>query len=451
MTRNEQLEELLRLLAGGPVGMAQLTKSLGISQPTFSRLWACVEQGVTLGAGRTRRYALSRSVAGVATPVPVFQIDGMGRITPAGQLDALAGGFYTLEQAERNSPRLFQGLPFFIKDLRPQGFLGRMEPGKYPELELPADISRWTDAHALKYIACRSEQAAGNLILGNESYARYLADQATLAQSLLPEDQRAQRYVHMAQDAMQGEAPGSSAGGEQPKFTAVLQRSGPAERIEHVLVKFSPPLDSAGGQRWADLLLCEHLALNVLARENIAVAQTDIVQGGGRLFLEVVRFDRIGMNGRQPMVTLSALDGDLGMLDQNWTAVAHELARQKLLPAHDVATIEVLDLYGALIGNTDRHHGNLALSWAFDQPYRLLPAYDMLPMLYRPNSHGEVIARQWQANLGAGLALRHLPRCLSMAMQFWRDVLDDARISAAFRNDVAQPHLASLQALQPAL
>lgn len=448
MAKKEHAAELVRLLKQGPATAPALVDALGISQPTLSRLWKTITDGVALGAGRARRYALRRKIAGVPAPIPLFRVDATGQVAPAGQLDTLEGGFHALTNAGETSYRLFQGMPFFLGDLRPQGFLGRMEPGKHPELDLPADILRWTDEQVLKYIARRSEQAAGNLILGNESYARYLAEGPALAQSLLIEQEREKWYPSMAEQAMQGEPPGSSAGGEQPKFTAVLQRAFAPAKIEHVIVKFSPPLDTPGGRRWGDLLLCEHLALEVLASHGIATASTAILEAGKRMFLEVVRFDRNGLMGRLPMATLSALDGDLGMQDKSWSVAAKELARLGQLPNDDVATVEILDLYGALIGNTDRHHGNLAMSWEFDRPYRLLPAYDMLPMLYRPNAHGEVIARQALPNLGAQLELRHLPHCAAMASQFWSEVLNDADISTAFKNDVARPHLATVQALR---
>ena len=448
MAKKEHAAELVRLLKQGPATAPALVDALGISQPTLSRLWKTITDGVALGAGKARRYALRRKIAGVAAPAPLFRVDATGQVSPAGQLDPLEGGFHALTNAGVTSYRLFQGMPFFLADLRPQGFLGRMEPGKHPELDLPADILRWTPEQVLKYIARRSEQAAGNLILGNESYARYLAEGPALAQSLLIEQEREKWYPSMAEQAMQGEPPGLSAGGEQPKFTAVLQRAFAPAKIEHVIVKFSPPLDTPGGRRWGDLLLCEHLALEVLASHGIATASTAILEAGKRMFLEVVRFDRNGLMGRLPMATLSALDGDLGMQDKSWSVAAKELARLGQLPNDDVATVEILDLYGALIGNTDRHHGNLAMSWEFDRPYRLLPAYDMLPMLYRPNAHGEVIARQALPNLGAQLELRHLPHCAAMASQFWSEVLNDADISTAFKNDVARPHLATVQALR---
>lgn len=149
------------------------------------------------------------------------------------------------------------------------------------------------------------------------------------------------------------------------------------------------------------------------------------------------------------MATFAALDGDLGMLDQGWSAVARALAQRGELTEADVRTVEILDLYGELIGNTDKHHGNIAVAWSMERNHTLLPAYDMLPMLYRPNTHGEVITREWRADLAAGLALRHLPLCLRMADQFWHAVLDDPRISLDFKNGVATNHLHALLKLGP--
>lgn len=451
MAINTNLEKLERLLMRGPRKAAAILDELGVSQPTFSRLWASMKDGVVLGAGKARHYALRKVVPGVDAPIPLFRVAAQGQVAPIGQIEALQGGFYALIPLEGTAFRLYQGMPYFLHDLRPQGFLGRLEPGKHRDLELPADILRWSDEQVFKYLSRRSEHAAGDLILGNESYARYIADSARGEPTLIADAERAHRYPDMARHAMQGEPPGSSAGGEQPKFTAALRREGEADLVEHVIVKFSPQLDTPGGRRWGDLLICEHLALEVLARHRIAASRSAIIETAGRVFLEVVRFDRAGLKGRLPMATFSALDGDLGMLDQSWTAVAHALGRQGWLSEADIATVEMLDLYGALIGNTDKHHGNIAVAWTFDQPHHLLPAYDMLPMLYRPNAHGEIVARAWRPELGASLALRHLPQCQRMADQFWRTVIDDARISSEFKRGVATHHLDTLRTLIPAV
>lgn len=449
MIQSVNSDKLVRLLMRGPATSPAIVDELGISQPTFSRVWATIKDGLALGAGRGRHYALRRPPPGIDAPIPVFRIGDNGLASPIGQLEPLQGGFYAITQLETNAFRLFQGMPFFLRDLRPQGFLGRMEPGRNSDLELPADILLWTDEQTLKYIARRSEHAAGNLILGNESYARHIADGAKIVQTMVLDSDRLARYPDMATHSMQGEPPGSSAGGEQPKFTAVIQRGAQPDTAERVIVKFSPGVDTPSGRRWADLLICEHLALEVLARNGIAAARTAILESGGRVFLEVVRFDRIGLRGRLPMATFSALDGDLGMMDQNWTTVARELGRLGQLSRKDVSTVEILDLYGSLIGNTDKHHGNIAVAWTFDKPHRLLEAFDMLPMLYRPNAHGEIVARAWVPHLGAKLELRHLPLCYRMAVQFWGDVLDNPLVSDAFKQDVAGPHGTTLRGLNP--
>lgn len=276
--------------------------------------------------------------------------------------------------------------------------------------------------------------------------ARYMAYLAVEQRGVIPDHLKPAIYPKMAQDAMQGEAPGSSAGGEQPKFTSIVERED--GRFHHVIVKFSPPIDTASGRRWADLLIEEHLALEVLAHHGIAAATTAVIDAGGRIFLEVVRFDRTGLRGRRPMVTLATLNGDLGMLDRSWSAVARELGRTAQLPQEDIANMEILDLYGALIGNTDKHQGNIAFTWTFEQQYRLLDAYDMLPMLYRPNAHGEIVAREWDATSIARHQLRHLDQCYQMAQQFWAQVQGDRRISDDFKA-IAQQHMQSLARIMP--
>lgn len=445
MAKNEHIDKLRQLLSRGPARASAIMDALAISQSTLSRLWQSIPDGVVLAAGKARQYALRRQVPGAMTPLPLFCVSEDAAVTVTGNLSALQGGFYVLTHADARSYRLYQGFPWFLSDLRPHGFLGRFEPRRHRDLALPDDIRLWTDEHVLQYLARRSENAAGNLILGHESYARYVLGRSRWRESFIAQDRRAELYPVMARQVMQGDPPGSSAGGEQPKFTAVIER-GEQGLVEHVMVKFSPPAGTPGGRRWGDLLVCEHLALAVLARNGIAAATTTILESGERVFLEVVRIDRVGLDGRRPMATFEAFDGELGMLDQRWTAVAHEMARSGKLTKDDVATVAILDLYGALIGNTDRHHGNIAVTWAADGKRRLVEVYDMLPMLYRPTTHGEVIEREWVPHLGT-LDLRYLGICYRMALAFWEEVMDDPRVSGEFKTDVACRHVNTLRQL----
>jgi serine/threonine protein kinase HipA of HipAB toxin-antitoxin module len=222
-------------------------------------------------------------------------------------------------------------------------------------------------------------------------------------------------------------APGSSAGGEQPKFGAVTDGV-------PVLVKFSPAGDAPADQRWRDLLVCEALALHTLQAAGIAAAQTDIVQAGGRVFLQSRRFDRTHQ-GRVGMVSLEMYDAHYIGIGSQWAATAMQTGRAgaESLSAADIQTLCLLDAFGALIANTDRHHGNVSLL-LHQHRWQLAPAYDMLPMYYAPVA-GEVVARDWSSQLPRPNAhtLGVWPQARALAMQFWQRAAADERISDAFR------------------
>lgn len=58
------------------------------------------------------------------------------------------------------------------------------------------------------------------------------------------------------------------------------------------LVKFAQPTAGEAAERWADLLVCEHLALQCLRDAGVPAAASEILQTDTHTFLEVQRFDR---------------------------------------------------------------------------------------------------------------------------------------------------------------
>jgi hypothetical protein len=103
------------------------------------------------------------------------------------------------------------------------------------------------------------------------------------------------------------------------------------------------------------------------------------------------------------------------------------------LSAADIQTLCLLDAFGALIANTDRHHGNVSLL-LHQHRWQLAPAYDMLPMYYAPVA-GEVVARDWSSQLPRPNAhtLNVWPKARELALQFWQSAAVDARIGDEFR------------------
>ena len=103
------------------------------------------------------------------------------------------------------------------------------------------------------------------------------------------------------------------------------------------------------------------------------------------------------------------------------------------LSATDIQTLCLLDAFGALIANTDRHHGNVSLL-LHQHRWQLAPAYDMLPMFYAPVA-GEVVERDWasQSPRPNAHTLSVWPQAKALALQFWERAAGDARIGEEFR------------------
>ena len=119
------VEQLLALLRTGVKTAKELQQALGVSQPTLSRLLAGMGgQVVALGRARQTRYGLPRDVRGAGGEFPVYRISPSGDAEAAGTLLALQGGEYWWQPAA-GSGELLRHVPWFIQDLRPDGFPGK--------------------------------------------------------------------------------------------------------------------------------------------------------------------------------------------------------------------------------------------------------------------------------------------------------------------------------------
>jgi hypothetical protein len=420
---------------GGVATSTELQAQLGLSQPTVSRALApLIASGEvrSLGAARSRRYLLARSVDGVDREVPIMRVDANGVVTPLGRMLPLPGGRFWVDEADGVS-QLHDDLPWFLNDMRPQGFMGRTFAAAHPELQLAADPRRWSADDALKAMAVFGDDLPGNLIVGEQAFERYhsLAQRASRVDSW-------RDYPALAEAAMQGSLPGSSAGGEQPKFCTV---SGG----RHVLVKFSPAGDSPASERSRDLLVCEHLALQTLGEAGHPAAATQVFLAGGRIFLESERFDRTA-RGRIGMVSLEVYNSEyVGKID-NWAATANRMAESRLLTPGDAMQLRFLEAFGLLIANTDRHYGNISLLLK-DDDWFLSPTYDMLPMLYAP-INGEVVAQDFARRPlhPTAATLAEWAQAKNLAMVFWAAVAAQPLISDGFKA-IAARNLQVLQAL----
>lgn len=220
---------------------------------------------------------------------------------------------------------------------------------------------------------------------------------------LVPSLDRGVRYPQLAESAT-----GAS------RFRAtVADGKGPPRQV---VVKFTDALPSPARRRWADLLVCEHLALETLRLHGHPAALTEVLHAGGRVFLEVTRFDR---RTARPSVAPDA----------------HQLAQRSW--------------YRAFIGCGSTHAGHASYLAADALPLNAVPAHDLVPTLWAP-VNGTLPAQSLQLPQLPPLERTQWEPMLAAAADFWTRVAADGRISSGFRALAEQNRSALRAASRPA-
>lgn len=415
------------LLASGPMGSQQLREKIDISQPTLSRTIAAMEADVVrIRNARSIQYAIRDRMRGLGD-TPVYRAGTDGKIKCLGVLIPVRDDGFVMVQ-EDGATLHSEGIPWWLLDMRPQGFMGRAYANRHSQaLGLPASISEWSDAHALRALLAHGHDAVGNLLLGDIARDRFVNSPDPIAISI---GQKGEAYVQLANEVADTGETWSSAAGEQPKFAVYSET---LNGSSHQIVKFTLPDVNPITERWRDLLLAEHHALRTLSEGGVAAARSEIIDFGGQRFLEVERFDRVGATGRCGMFSLAAVDAEFtGMARSPWPAVTAALAAAKQIhpEAHESAAL--LYAFGTLIGNTDMHHGNLSFISTHGLPYHLAPAYDMLPMGFQPRAGGSLTDTLNPATLHAAVMPATWTRALYLANTYLNRMRSEAQFSARF-------------------
>jgi hypothetical protein len=421
---------VLQFLQRGSANSKQIQLATGLSQAVVSRrLKKLSSQIITADKHRPPVYSLTRNAFGAGNRMPIVMVDLQGKNRLVGYLRPIeAKGFY-LESNSQTPLSLIGGedgyypdLPYFLDDLRPQGFLGRQLAQQMAELsaDFPNNLQYWTSNHIGRFLLSNGDDLPGNIKLG---------EQASLRLARKPKEISRRDYEVVADDVVRGENIGSSAGGEQPKFTVFNH-----ELQRHVLVKFSPKGHNEIAQRWRDILVSEHYALQTLNNFGIQAAKTKIIETENRLFLESIRFDRQGLFGRSSMLSLQAIDMTFVGSLENWNTTMQALYKQKLCSSEDVETTKLVSAFGLLINNTDMHHGNISMSIK-QNGFKLLPIYDMCCMGFAPKV-AEVLPFKFSPISINEFELFDSQQSIlkKMELHFWQNLSRDERISVEFRD-----------------
>ena len=206
------------------------------------------------------------------------------------------------------------------------------------------------------------EDLPGNSLIGQTGYLR---------RKSISDPRERSDYSHLASLVESGEPPDSSAGGKQPKFTCFSR-----DKNAYVIVKFTSANDSAVSTRWSDILISEYYAAKVLLEHGFAAAESELVHLGSRTFLESVRFDRVGAQGRSSMLSLQCIDAEFVGSGTHWIEAMDVLLQKNLVNPASTIDAFLYHEFGRYINNSDMHLGNLSLG-VDGAVFRVLPIYDM--------------------------------------------------------------------------
>ncbi|MCK7494106.1 MAG: HipA domain-containing protein [Comamonadaceae bacterium] len=275
-------------------------------------------------------------------------------------------------------------------------------------------MADWSDHHTLIAMSRRGEDPPGDLIVGEESFARW--------QALEPVHRTRDDYPALADATIAGRPPGSSAGGERPKFGVRVDG-------RQVLVKFAARGRTGDpvARRWCDLVILEAQSRSTwLLRAGCLRRARTVLETPSHWFLESERFDRAGVHGRIGVLSLAAVHDDLA---DSWARAARSLREAGRLSDDDARRLRWLDAFGALIGNTDRHQHNYpVLSGRLDACGWRLPSI-RCRCSYAPTADGQVPPRAFAVPTVTSDTLDVWDDARSAAREFWSRGSDDARLS----------------------
>lgn len=447
--RAATVTDLLDLLATGePVPAGRLVAALGVTRPVLARLVAeAGDRVIRIGKARATTYA-ARADSDAGSDWPLWRMRPDATLEELGALHLLRGErFQFVPAGERPNlvrpvetvPGHFPGLPWFLDDLRPQGFLGRtLAHRQGARLGVPDDLARWRLRDVLLAMTRTGGTGIGDLLPGRHALELALAELDAPSDAVATQD-RNTRYAQWAEAALAGEDVGSSPGGEQPKFTATVMT--PDGGRHAALVKFAVADSGQSARRWADLLACEHIALHSLRLAGFPTATSELVDAEGYTCLEVRRFDRTpDLLGRRGFVSLLALDAAfVGDGARDWSLAAERLAALGWITPGTATDVARLYWFGRLIGNSDMHPGNLGFHLVDAGPLDLAPAYDMLPMSLAPSRTGAVRPAapiRPEAPDRAG-QVPHIAWAADVATGFWERVATSERVRETALREVA--------------
>jgi hypothetical protein len=122
-----------------------------LSPATFARAMATLRpELVSVGATRAQVVALIREIPGLPKEIPIYELlPGQPRLFGS-LIPVEPKGFFM--RSELPVQGFYDDLPWFLNDLRPDGFLGRLQVLSCADPELPTEARMWSGSQLLRWL-----------------------------------------------------------------------------------------------------------------------------------------------------------------------------------------------------------------------------------------------------------------------------------------------------------
>ena len=417
------------------VTSVDVMRKFNTSKPSAIKMLNYLE-AIAIGKSVSRFYILPIKVKDIGSQWNIYQVDEEANIAKIGVLHNTSDGFYFDADypsffGNEFDKKIFPGIPWFLNEHRPQGYVGRNIVYNLSKSSgISNDLKSWDDKDIINYAVHFGNDLSGALIVGDDAKEIFLQGRDVD----IEESARKKMYPIFAREAIANGVPRSSAAGEQPKFCALIKSTDNTYR--NVIVKFTGEMNNDINRRWADLLVCEYIALQVLGKYGFPVAKAELIQSENRMFLEYDRIDRVGRYGRRMTSSLTGIDSAfIGVGDGPWAEAMRKAS--EYFDADEIEMVERIYNFGFAIGNTDMHFGNISFYLPRELPFKLAPIYDMLPMHYAPLSDNSLRFE----------ALKSIPptkESKELAKEFWEAVKKHTKVSDSFKK-IASENLNALR------
>lgn len=169
---------IIKYLERGPSTSKEIQAATGLSQTTIARkIRKMGDQVIAIPDGRTVKYAATCNAFNSGNNIPLSIIDEVGKPHLIAHLRPLIHGGYFVEPVKKlpslllgeSRIGLYEDLPYFLYDLRPQGFLGRQVAKRIASQcdDFPSDPRNWNSNHIGRYLISNGDDLPGNFIFGD--------------------------------------------------------------------------------------------------------------------------------------------------------------------------------------------------------------------------------------------------------------------------------------------